>query len=522
MTGLVVRQIRGGAAVVAVICAGMTAIVAASYAGVMADPAAAASLHRIAGNAAIRTLFGEPIALDQAGGFTVWRVGTVIAFLLGIWAILATTRITRGAEEARRWDLLLGGRVSLRGATARHLTGVAAAATATGGAVAVALAATADRPTGAVVHGAGIAAIGLFCTATAALTAQLFASRSAASGSAVAVLAVGLLIRMAADGITALAWLRWASPLGLLELSSPYRDNRPLPVLLLLVISGALGAVAVRLAGRRDAGDGLIRGTPGRTGTRGPLGSVEAFALRRMLPALTAWTAGVIAYFLVIGLAGVAVTEFMAQNGSIADLAGQAGFGGLDRLEGLTAAVFGLLSLPVAGFAAVRLGGFVATENDRRLTLLAAQPVSRVRLLAAETAVTAAGMAFLVTVAALATWTGIAAAGGEMSMAALLRGTWNALPVALLGLGAAVLAAGRVPRAVIALGSLPTVGGFLLYTVADSVGAPAWVRGTSPYAHLAPVPLVPVDLGAELVMAALSAALAGAGLWAYRTRDLSG
>jgi ABC-2 type transport system permease protein len=212
----------------------------------------------------------------------------------------------------------------------------------------------------------------------------------------------------------------------------------------------------------------------------------------------------------------------MAQNGSIADLAGQAGFGGLDRLEGLTAAVFGLLSLPVAGFAAVRLGGFVAAENDRRLTLLAAQPVSRVRLLAAETAVTAAGMAFLVTVAALATWTGIAAAGGEMSMAALLRGTWNALPVALLGLGAAVLAAGRVPRAVIALGSLPTVGGFLLYTVADSVGAPAWVRGTSPYAHLAPVPLVPVDLGAELVMAALSAALAGAGLWAYRTRDLSG
>ncbi|WP_433376744.1 hypothetical protein ACQPZX_08415 [Actinoplanes sp. CA-142083] len=522
MTGLAVRQIRGGAATVAVVCAGITAFIAASYAGVMADPAAAAGLRGIAGNAAIRTLFGEPVALDHAGGFTVWRVGTVIAVLLGIWAILTTTRITRGAEEAHRWDLLLAGRVSLRGITLRHVAGVAVAATATGGAVTAALALTADRPAGAVVHGAGIAAIGLFCTATAALTAQLFASRATASGSAVAVLGVSLLVRMAGDGITGLAWLRWTSPLGLLELSSPYRDNRPLPLLLLLAVSAALGATAVLLAGRRDAGDGLIRRTAARTATRGPLGSVEAFALRRMLLPLTAWTAGVIAYFLVIGLTGVAVTEFMAQNSTIADMAGQAGFGGLDQIEGLTAAVFGLLSLPVAGFAVVRLAAFVAAEADRRLVLIAAQPVSRERLLAAEMAVTAAGMAFLVTVAALATWAGVAVAGGELGMAAALRGAWNALPVALLGLGAAVLAVGCAPRAVIALGSLPTVGGFLLYTVADSIGAPGWVRGISPYAHLSPAPLAPVSLTAEAVMVSVSVALAGAGLWAYRRRDLFG
>jgi len=61
---------------------------------VIADPAAAGSIAKLAANPAIRTLFGEPIALDQAGGFTVWRVGTFLAALLGAWAILATTRIT--------------------------------------------------------------------------------------------------------------------------------------------------------------------------------------------------------------------------------------------------------------------------------------------------------------------------------------------------------------------------------------------------------------------------------------------
>src|SRR5690349_565553 len=109
-TRLALRQIRRGALVVIGLAAGMSALVAATYADVMADPAAAGSLRALAGNPAIRTLFGEPVGLDNAGGFTVWRVGTFIAVLLGVWAILATTRITRGEEDTGRWDVLLAGR----------------------------------------------------------------------------------------------------------------------------------------------------------------------------------------------------------------------------------------------------------------------------------------------------------------------------------------------------------------------------------------------------------------------------
>ncbi|GAB3085994.1 hypothetical protein GCM10027186_53140 [Micromonospora schwarzwaldensis] len=69
-----------------------------------------------------------------------------------------------------------------------------------------------------------------------------------------------------------------------------------------------------------------------------------------------------------------------------------------------------------------------------------------------------------------------------------LAGTWNVLPVALLSLAAAVLAVGHAPQGVVAWGVVPTVGGFLLTVVADSVDAPGWVGGLSPYTHLAAVP----------------------------------
>src|SRR5690349_15654116 len=121
ITGLAIRHLRRSGPIVLALVAGMPALVVATYTSVMADPAAAGSIAKLAANPAIRTLFGKPVALDQAGGFTVWRVGTFLAVLLGAWAILATTRITRGEEDAGRWDILLAGRVPMRAVVARHL-----------------------------------------------------------------------------------------------------------------------------------------------------------------------------------------------------------------------------------------------------------------------------------------------------------------------------------------------------------------------------------------------------------------
>jgi ABC-2 type transport system permease protein len=390
----------------------------------------------------------------------------------------------------------------------------------TGTAVGAALVVTGTDATGAAVHATGVAVLGLFFVGAGGLAAQIFPARSAATGAAVALLGLTLLARSVGDGVAALAWLRWLSPFGLLELSRPYAGDRWLPLVLLAGGAALLFAAAMAAARSRDVRDGLVAPAAGRAPRLRLLGSVEGFAVRRMLRPLAGWSAGVGAYFLLIGLIAVTMTEFLTENPAFADAAAQAGFAGLASLEGYAATLFAVLAMPVGGFAADRIGAFARAEADRRLALLAAQPLTRARLLGADVAAATGGVVALTTVAGLAIWLGVAISGGGLSLPAALTGAWNTLPIALLSLGAAVLALGWLPRATAAVGALPAVGGFLLQATAESAGAPRWVIDLSPFAHLAPVPFAAPDWPATLVMTATAVVLAVAGTAGLVRRDL--
>ncbi|MDG4752660.1 hypothetical protein O7630_17090 [Micromonospora sp. WMMD718] len=520
VTCLAVRQVRRGAFVVLTVTVGMSVLVAATYASTIAGGGGAQALAALAGNPAIRTLFGEPVALDTVGGFTVWRTGVVLAVLLSVWGTLVTTRVTRGEEEAGRSDLLLAGRLSRPALLGRHLAVLTAAMLLTGITLAVALTAVGTPARGAVVHAAGLASAGLVAVAAAALAAQVFPTRSGATGATLAVLGVGLMARMVGDGVTALDWLRWLPPYGPLALLRPYRDDRWTPLVVLALTTIALAVAALALAGRRDTRDGLISPATGRPPRLRLLGSVDAFAIRRMLRPLAGWSAGLGAYFLLIGMLAESLTGFLADNPRFADLAAQAGFAGLGTVRGYAATLFALLAVPVGAFTAVRLAALAAAETGERLTLLLAGPVTRGRLLNAEILTTAAGAAVLVTVAATATWLGASLVDANLPLSAALAGAWNTLPVALLSLAAATVALGRAPHGVVAWGMVPTAGGFLLTVVADSIDAPGWVSAVSPYRHLAAVPQAVPDSPALAAMGAVAVAAVMVGRHAYQRRDL--
>ncbi|MGW0433597.1 hypothetical protein ACWDV4_13800 [Micromonospora sp. NPDC003197] len=146
VTRLAVRQIRRGALVVAGLAAGMSALVVTTYESTVGDALDAAALAALAENPAIRTLFGPPVALDDPGGFTVWRTGTVLAVLAAVWALLTATRTTRGEEEAGRWDLLLAGRLSTPMVVVRHLLVLVVALLTVGAATAAALCSRQEPP----------------------------------------------------------------------------------------------------------------------------------------------------------------------------------------------------------------------------------------------------------------------------------------------------------------------------------------------------------------------------------------
>ncbi|CAA9409810.1 MAG: hypothetical protein AVDCRST_MAG66-1980, partial [uncultured Pseudonocardia sp.] len=221
-----VRLVARGAGIVLVVTAGMSALVVATYDEVIGSaPGGAAALSALAGNPAVRTLFGEPVALDDPGGFAVWRTGTVLAVLVAVWAALAAVRILRGEEEAGRWDLLLAGRVPVGTVVAGHLAVLVAAVVAIGAAVTLALVATGTAPVGAAVHGASIALVGVVAVGVGGVSAQLWPDRATAAGAAVGVLVAGLLARMVGDGAEALEWLHGLSPFGLAALARPYAGD---------------------------------------------------------------------------------------------------------------------------------------------------------------------------------------------------------------------------------------------------------------------------------------------------------
>ncbi|GAB2780850.1 ABC transporter permease [Amycolatopsis magusensis] len=521
MIGLAVRQLRFGAAAIIAVTAGMSALVAAQYQTTFAGALDHGALRALAANPAIRTLFGEPVALGDPGGFTVWRTGTPVGVLVGVWAALTATRLTRGDEDAGRLDLLLSGTITARGLLARRLAVLAGAVTLSGTGVSLALLVTGTAPAGAVLHGAGIAALGLVFAAVGALTAQLLPSRSPATGAAVGVLGAALLARMVTDGIDAPAWVRWLTPFGLTGQLQPYAANRVAPLAGLAALAVVLAAAAILAAGRRDLRSAPLALDARRRARTRLLHSLIGFALRRALRPWTGWLFGVAAYFALIGSLTTSISEFLSDNTRFSELAAGAGFGGLGSPHGFAATMFSLLAIPTGVYAAVRIGSFAEDETSRRATLLFAMPFSRRKLLGCELAITTAGTLLLATGAGLALWAGAAAAGAPLGFTAAIHGALNITPIALLSLGAAIAGLGRLPRATVALGALPAVGGFFYQVVAQSAGAPDWVLGFSPFTHTAAVPLATPDWPGSAGLLTVAAVLTAVGTIGYTRRDLA-
>lgn len=520
VTRLALRQIRRGTLIVAAVCAGMSTLVAAQYQSTFRDELSQDALRALAENPAIRVLFGAPVALDDPGGFTVWRTGIPVLVLAGTWIMLAAIRITRAEEDAGRWDLMLSGPLRTTDAVRCCLVALAGSAAVIGIGVGVGLIAAGTDIWGAICYAAGVFGVTLTFAAVGLVAAQAMPSRSAAVGLAVAYLGAALLLRMLADGIAALAWTAWLTPLGLIARVAPYAENRIAPLLVLPGYAAVLAAAALTAARHRDLGTGLLRMSTHRAPRTRLLGCAGGFAVRRGLRPTIGWAVGVGAYFVLIGAMIASILDFFDQNPRFAELAAAAGFSGLDSADGFAAALFSLLAIPTGLYCATRLGAFVSDERARRWTPVLASPVPRTHLLRGEILMTAGGLVALHATAAAAMWVGATLTGAPLGFTDALAGALNTAPIAALALGAATLAVGRLPASVSAVGAVPVVGGFLVNVLAESVRAPAWVRDLSPFVHVPAVPSTTPDWPSTVGLLAVGATLAAIGVAGYGRRDL--
>ncbi len=477
-------------------------------------------------NHASAALFGPAPQLQSVVGFTVFKTSMTLMIVGAVWGLLTATRLLRGEEDAGRWELLLSGRTTRRGAAAQALVGLGAGVVTLWGVTALVTDVVGRWSKVHIAAGPGLYfALALVSSAVmflalGALTSQLAATRRQAAAAAAVLLGVSYAVRMVADAGIGLHGLVWVSPLGWVEELRPLTAPRPVALVPIAVLTAVAAILAVHLAGRRDLGAGTVsdraRRSPHLRLLFGPVG----LALRTLRPVIVGWWLAVAVTGALTGLVAKAAGATISGS-SVRQIFSKLGAPGTGAKTFLGVS-FLILAVLVACAAAGQLTAARAEESGGRLDHLLVRPVSRSSWLGGRLVVAVGVLVVCGLVAGVFAWLAAASQHADVSLATLLGAGLNTVPPAVFVLGLGALTLGCRPRAA-AAAVYGVVGWSLLVELVGGIGALShWMLDTSVFHQMASAPAVAPDWEANGVMAGLGIAGAALGGVAFRRRDLQG
>ena len=464
--------------------------------------------------------------LQTVAGFTAFKISMTLMILGAVWGLLTSTRLLRGEEDNGRWELLLAGQTTRRGAAAQALAGLGAgvvtlwtvAAMIT---VVTGLSSQVDIAAGPALYFAlAMVSTALMFLAVGAVTSQLSATRRQAAASAAVILGVCYAVRMVADAGVGLHGLIWASPLGWVEQLQALTAPRPLALVPIVLLTAVLIATAVHLAGGRDVGASIL---PDRAGGRSHLRLLSnpiGLTARLVRPTVIGWWVAIALSAMLYGLVARSASASITGS-SVHQVLSKLGARGTG-----TQAVLGVCFLVVAilvGFvAAGQITSARSEESEGHLDHLVVRPVSRSawfggRLVVATSVLVIGGLA-----AGVFAWLGTASQHSGVSLVTLLDAGVNLVPPAIAILGVGALTLGVWPRAASVV-VYAVLGWSLLVVIVGGFGtAGHWILDTSVFHQMASAPAVPPDWKANGAMLAIGIVAALIGGLAFRLRDLQG
>jgi ABC-2 type transport system permease protein len=476
-------------------------------------------------NPGVSALVGPATQLDTVPGYTAWKCLAVLAITAAVWGILSSTRLTRGEEDAGRWELLLAGQTTRRGAATQALVGMGAGLVVlfiTSGVIIVATGRRSDigmGTSGALFLTLAIVAGAAMFSALGALAGQLSSTRRQASGYASALLGASYAIRMVADSDTSLGWLRWLSPLGWIEELRPLTRPNPLALVPIAVLTAVAVLFTVYLAGRRDLGASTL---PDRSSSKAHLRLLSGqagLALRLMRPTLVSWAAAIIAYGLLLGSIAKSGGKIMTSSPSMQLVFERLGVTGAEAYLGFALLV---MAMALCFVAAGQISATRAEESSGRLEYLLVRPLSRTSWLGCRVALATGILVAGGLLAGLSTWAGAAANHAGVRFSPMIGASINVVPPALLLLGVGVAVYGALPRVAVSVTYAVLVWSLLVEITSGVVNVNHWMIDTSMFHQMAAAPSVPVDWTTNAVMVAIGALSALLGLGAFARRDLKG
>jgi ABC-2 type transport system permease protein len=473
-----------------------------------------------AANPSFALLYGPALDLGTAGGFIAWRMGGLLALLIGLMTVFTVTRHTRAEEDSGRAELLASTVVG-RYAALTSAVALSAGASLLIGVIQVVTLIGAKLPAaGALAFGAGIALAGLVFTAVAAVAVQLAGYSRTANGIGTAVVGVAFLLRGAGDSTSDAHWLSWLSPLGWPQQLRPFAGERWWVLVLPVAATLVIGAVGYALLPRRDFGVGLIPPRPGPAEAAPSLRSPFALAWRLQRGPLLGWVIGLAVGGAVFGSIASGITGLVGQTEQTKEI--------FERLGGTDAIVDAFLSTMVGLFAMLAsLYGIQATlrmrteETAVRLEPLLATRVGRLRWAGSHLVFAFLGTALLVLVGGvlLGLTNGLRAGDVGASVGHLLPAVLVQVPAAWVVIGLSTLIFGLLPKftgASWAVGALA----LLISLFGPVVNAPQAVLDVSPFQHPPKLPGQEFTATPLVWLLVVAAAALAAGLAGWRRRDV--
>jgi polyether ionophore transport system permease protein len=466
-------------------------------------------------NPAVIALRGPDRGLDSLGGLIAFQLGANGAVAVALLSLLLTGRYTRTEEERGRTELVRAAAVGRNAPPTAAVALVASVDVVIGAGVTAALLALGQPFAGSLALGASFAATGIVFAAVAAVTAQVTESPRAAHGMAAAVLGAAYVLRAAGDvGDGTLSWL---SPIGWGQMTRPFADERWWPLLVSLAAAALLLAVAFALLARRDLGAGLVPTRPGPPGAGPRLATPVGFALRLQRGALAGWAIGLALLGAAFGAVGADARDLLDTSTQLEDFFDRGGAGVVDAFLATTLMLGALVASGFAISAVLRLRG---EEGSGRAEPVLATAIGRQRWAAGHLAIAAGGAAAIQGATGLGAGVAYAARTGDAGQIARLTvAALGQVPAVWVLAGLAALGFGLAPRlGAIAWAALALC--VLLALLGPLLDLPSGVVGLSPFSHSPELPGGGPAAGSLVVLTALAAALAAAGIVALGRRDM--
>lgn len=519
---LFARLTRRGIVLLGLGVAAYVLVEAISFVQTYPDQASRMRLAEFGDQPAVRMLQGIPHAVETVGGFVVWDGGWFLEAIVGVWAILTTSRLLRGEEDSGRAEYPLSGPVSGLQVSGAALVAVVTGCLVAGLAVFVTIVVPSEDVLGAVLFALGIAGFGIVMAAVTAVASQLVGVRRQAAALGAAFLGIAFVLRMIANSSDGRSWVSWLSVFGWMDRLRPFGDNNVGVLAVYFAVAAVLFVAALALRARRDLGaailirDGDVRSRPLL------LQSPIRFAWRLTWGTLVGWAVGIAVYSFFIGSLVKSMGEVLADDPAYEQYLELLGMTKEDISLGMVAVMAVVTGLIISLYAAWRIGAVRNEEDAERAEHLLTRPLTRGRWLGGHLVLAFVSVGLLVLLTGVATWVGGVVTGAEVTLIDTIDASANLLPVILLFGGLAVAMFGLAPRLTIAVPVGAVVVAYVLSFVGPALDLPGWAVGISPFYHVALVPVEDFALTQGLVMLAIAVLAALVGWVAFNRRDVVG